>query len=162
MSFDAILQRLQNMTPFNIYQVNPDGTVAPWYNVNGSAVVSDLLLTDHNIREQVQTITGRIADWGRLAAQAKRVWSISERNYRVWRSTMYITIKNSEGKKTEKEIEATYRIHPDYARVYNEVERAEEAYNATLAILDAWKAKLQVIKAHVYRQNTEDGAVLTI
>jgi len=159
---DAIIQRLQNIASFNIYQINTDGTCQPWYNVTGKEVVDNLLLSDSDLRGQVQTVNGRIAYWGRLASQAKRVLEIKEREYRIWKATIYLHYRNDGEKHTEKELDALIRTSPGYVDSYQQIERAEEAYNSTLAVVDAWKSKLQVMKMAIYRQNTEDGSQLSL
>lgn len=161
MSFDAIVQRLQNMAPFNIYKINDDGTVEPWFRVTGQSVIPEIVLSEVGVGEQLQSVTAQIAYWGRLAAQAKRVWDVEERNYRIWRSTMWLMYKQDEIKRTEKEIDNVIRTQPNYQTWYSKVERAEEAYNSAVAIREAWKAKREVMKSAVYRQNTEDGSILT-
>ena len=160
---DPIIARLQNLHPFNIYQVSPaTGEVAPWFEVTGG-IVQDLVLRDDRLHEQVQTIAAQVMHWGRLAAQAKRVWEITERHYRIWRDRTVLTLldpatKPADWKKpTEKQVDGTIRILPEYTTHYQEQERAEEAYNAAMAILDGFRAKRDMIKAAVQRA-TEGSA----
>ena len=51
-ALDTIIARLQNMAPFNVHEVLPDGDTRPWFEVS-SAIVRDLVITEHNILEQV-------------------------------------------------------------------------------------------------------------
>lgn len=167
MSLDTVISRLQSMHSFNIYEVTPEGKVQPWYEVTPKSVVPDLVINENNLLEQVQTISARIAHWGRLAAQCKRVWQIEEREYRKWRDSYYLdTIQTaeSEGKKkpSDKVIEAGYRTHPIYDAMYSATERAEEAYNATLAILDGWRMKKESLRIAAYRRNEDGASILSI
>lgn len=165
MPLDAIVSRLQNMPAFNVFAISPqDGSVAAWYEVTGKAVIPDLVINENDILEQVQTVAARIAHWGRLAAQAKRVWQIEERRYRRWRDSLVLgLLQDAEvsgaKKPTQDKLEASYRTHPDYDFYYAATERAEEAYSATVAILDGWRAKKDALRMAVFRR-TEDGAAI--
>lgn len=154
---DQYVQRLQNIEPFDIYAVRPDGTVAPWYTVTGD-IARDIVIREDALAAQVEAVAAQVMHWGRHAALAKRVWEIEEREYRVWKAQRYLeTLKNAEGKKpTEAFIEATYRTHPEYGPRATRVERAEEAFNAAQAILEAFKAKRDMLKAAVVRAH-ENG-----
>lgn len=159
---DHIIQRLQNIPPFNIYQINPDGSCNPWYEVIGKDVVAELLISDFNIKEQVQSVSAIIGHWGRLRSQAKRVWDIKAREYRIWKATKYLEFRQDEEKHTEKEIDALIRTSVGYNQMYTEVERAEEAYESTSIIVQAWQAKKAMMKDLLYRHNTEDGSELVL
>lgn len=162
-TYDLIIKRLQAITPFNIYQVNEDGTVEPWYEVTSDQLMNDLVLADRDILTQVQTVANQVAHWGRLEAQCKRVWDIAEREYRTWRDGMYLQfLRGAEKKTTQKEIDAMIRTHPSYSLYYNRIERAEEAYNAATAVYKAWSVKKEMIGKAVYRQKDELGGKLSI
>lgn len=165
---DAVISRLQNMPSFNIYAISPnDGSVAPWYEVAGKFIIPDLVINELNVLEQVQTVAGRIAHWGRLAAQARRVWQIEERKYRRWRDGFIlkaIQVAEKEGKKkpSADALAAMYRSSSSYDGYYTATERAEEAYNATLAILEGWKAKKDALRMAVFRRNEDGAEILSI
>ena len=159
----AIVFRLQNMQPFNIHAVAPDGSAAPWYEVTGPDIIPQLILKNDNVLEQVQTVAGNIAHWGRLAAQSKRVWEIEEREYRIWRDTLSLALlSGAEKKMTQAAIEQTIRSDAKYREFYARIERAEEAHAATLAILDGWRAKKDMLKAAIIRTHEDSAAQLTI
>jgi hypothetical protein len=163
MGFDAVVQRLQNISSFNIYEVRADGSVAPWYEVAPADVIPTVVVNENDVLEQVQTLSGRIGHWGRLVAQCKRVWQIEERGYRVWRDTKYLNIvQTSEKKPTEKIIDATIRADPEYSVWYQRMERAEEAYNAAGAVLDAFRMKKEALRIAAYRRNEEGASILGI
>jgi len=54
-------------------------------------------------------------------------------------------------------LESMYRCKPEYHTYQAEVERSEEAYNATEAILQAWRLKKDALIALKPRYH-EDGA----
>jgi len=167
MALDVIVARLQNIQPFNIYAVNPDGSVVPWYEVTGAQLIPDLIVQESNLLEQVQIISARVMHWGRLVAQAKRVWQIEERIYRRWRDKFFldaIKVSESDGKKkpTDKQIEAEYRNSPEYVVLYSNTERAEEAYNACLAVLDGFKMKKEALRIAAYRRQEDGASILSL
>ena len=162
---DAIIARLQQLQSFNVHAVNPDGSVSPWYEVTGDKIVPDLVIQEADVLEQVQTISARIMHWGRMAAQCKRVWDITCREYRVWRDKLHLEqlIAAGDGKKpTDKVIQATIRAHDQYPVHYMRMERAEEAYNAATAVLDGFRAKKGMLTAAAYRRAEDGAAILSI
>lgn len=158
---DQYVARLQNLEPFEIQAIEPTGEVRPWYNVTGE-IVRDLVVYESNLSEQVQIVAGQIAHWGRLAAQAKRVWEIEERGFRRWKAAQVLAAseppENESGwkKPSEAKIEAMYRTNEQYAVWSKRVERAEEAFNAASAILEAFRAKVQVLRSLVFRGRDEN------
>jgi len=167
MSLDTIVARLQNMHPFNIYQVTAAGDAEPWWEVTGAEVVPQVVLNENDITEQVQAISAQIMHWGRLCSQCKRVWEIEERKYRIWRDSYSLELlrageEDKTKKMTEKVRDMTVRQHPEYTAHYIKTERAEEAYNAASAILDGFRAKKDAIKAAVYRSNESGAAILKV
>lgn len=156
---DQYIARLSNLNPFNVHAIKPDGEVVPWYEVTG-AIVKDLVIDEVQLGIQVETISAQITHWGRLAAQAKRVWEIEEREYRRWRD--YQILKQVEPptdpqarkewkRPTETILEATYRTHPDYPKHQQRIERAEEAFNASIAVQDGFRAKRDMLMRWVVR-----------
>ena len=167
---DQYIARLSNLNPFNIYAIHGGGEVQPWYDVTG-AIVKDLVVDEVALAQQVQTIGAQITHWGRLAAQAKRVWEIEEREYRRWRDYQVLkmvepptdpVVRKEWKKPTEQVIEATYRTDPDYVKYQQKVERAEEAYNAAIAVQEGFKAKKDMLMRYVVRYHDETQAHLTV
>ena len=161
--FDQYVARFQNLPPFNIHAITPDGMAdAPWFEVTQS-VVKDLVIDELRIPEQVDIIAAEIQKWGRLSALSKRVWELEERGYRSWRSAFLIKVtdpsdKSKEWKKPTSEIcECLYRVDPEYVKWQVKIERAEEAYNATDAVLQAFRAKKDMLMKFAQRHR-EDGA----
>ncbi len=159
---DQYISRFQNVQPFNVYAITSNGDVEPWYEVTDS-IVGELVLREEDLSTQVQSITAQIQFWGRLEAQSRRVWEVEERKYRQWRATQYLVsitppVDDAKWKKpSEKAIEAMYRSHPEYEGLQVKIERAEEAYNATRAVLEGFRAKRDMLKSYVFRHH-EDGA----
>jgi hypothetical protein len=164
-TLDQYVARLQNVRPFNIYTIDAAGDVAPWFEVTAE-VVHELVITTYDLMTQVQAISVQIQFWGRMESQCKRVWQIEERNYRRWRDAQVLALSQPPDdpeeakawkKPTEKRIEASYRQMPEYDQHWAAVERAEEAYNGAHAILEGFRAKKDMLRAHVFRSH-EDGA----
>ena len=143
---DQWVQRLQNMEPFNIYTIDEHGTPTPWYEVTGQEVIQALIFNDANRGISLDIVSSQIAHWGRHVAQCSRIWQIEERRFRTWKAKVSLQLHEEaakpDGKKATKEyIESTYRTMEDYTKHSIAVERAEEAYNAALAIHQAFRAK---------------------
>lgn len=164
---DAIVARVQNLAPFNIWEIRDDGTIGPWYEV-GPEVATDLVIRDELIGEAVRTITLRIMEWGRLVARARRVWEITERAYRMWRDARVLELitpppdEPQWKKPTQAEIDARVRTDPQYAVRYQAMERAEEAHNAALAVLDGYRAKKEMLRGAVIRASENAAPRLSV
>lgn len=161
-TLEAIVLRLASIHPVNIYEVTEDGVSArPWYLVDGS-VAHQLVIREAALTEQVQVIAAQIMHWGRLAAQAKRVWEVEERNYRIWRDGTILRLSEPGGEERKKgpaqwQCEAMMRENPAYLEFQKKLERAEEAFNVAQAILEGFQAKKEMMKSAVIRSR-EDGA----
>jgi lipopolysaccharide biosynthesis regulator YciM len=133
--------------------------VQPWFEVGGS-IIQELVIRQDMLGAQVEAIGAQIMFWGRMAAQAKRVWEIEERHYRVWRDRTMLALLEEQGdgkKRTKEQLEQLLRQHPEYAAYYRLVERAEEAANAADAVLDGFRAQKEMFRAAVTRSR-EDAA----
>ena len=182
---DQYIARMENIPSFNIHSVSADGMESnPWYEVKSSSIVRDLVLDEVNLGHQVQIITGEIQKWGRLLSQCKRVWELSERNYRTWRSRFVLdqmqppagtgkgvyedkdgwtlTAKGEPKSPTKETVEALYRVHSEYQQQQVLIERAEESYNATNAVYEAFKAKRDMLKQVAYRHRDSGQPQLSV
>lgn len=174
---DQWVARLQNLDEVNIHTIVESGQESvPWMPVVPSEVVRELVIDELNLRAQVESVTAQIQLWGRLTAKAKRVWDLADRKYRNWRSKHYIdtfappeddsdlkegwtkTAKGDPKPPTEKSWEAMYRSDPEYHRLQADIERAEEAYNSAMGILEAFRAQRDMLRAYAYSRR-EDGQV---
>jgi hypothetical protein len=99
------------------------------------------------------------------------VWQIEERNYRRWRDGQILEGSQPPGdpekakdwkKPSEKKIEAAYRLLPEYHRLWESVERAEEAKNSCHNILEGFRAKQFMMKNFVYRSKEDGVARLSV
>ena len=153
MDLDVVIARLQNLPGFTVSRVNEKGTIDVAYQVDMGIVIQELL-SNFDIEDQAQLIPAQIVNWGRIAAQVKRVWEVTERQYRVWRDSLWVDLATPlEGKKpTDKLIDATVRRHPGYSQCYAAMEEAEEIYNSCTAILDGWRAKKDIYKTGLIRR----------
>lgn len=165
---DMYIQLLHGMPSWNIHAVDQTGTVSPWYDVSTENVINDLVLKEHDLLLQVQTVAAQIAHWGRLKALAFRIWQMEDRARRTWKAAQFLTLYAPESpptgwKKPSKEVVTSeIRLHPDYAVYYTRVERAEEAYNATDAVLSAFRAKKDLLKEYVLKQQNDKAPQLDI
>ena len=151
MELDSFIARLQGIPSFNINLISNDGNgTVPWYEA-GPEVFRDLVVDELTIPDQVAKVAVEIQKWGRLSALARRVWQIHERGYRAWRSAFVLTETDPDGKPsgwkkpTKEQIEAMYRVDPKYHDWQVMIERAEEAYNAAEAMVQAFRAKKDVL-----------------
>lgn len=161
LDYDAYLARMQNMPSWNIHMLSEDGKKTfPWYEV-GPDIYRDLVVNEMNAPAEAATIASEIQKWGRLAALARRVWQVAERDYRAWRSAFLVvhmdpTDKPDGWKKPTKDhLEAAYRVEPEYHKKQIEVERAEEAYNATETVVAALKAKKDALIRYAAQWHAE-------
>lgn len=159
---DQYIARYQNLPPFNINALAEDGmTAVPWYEVT-QEIVRDLVINELAIPAQVDTIAADIQKWGRLSALAKRVWELEERNYRAWRSRFMLKAVDPAGKPegwkkpSNETVEAMYRTDTEYAKWQMRVERSEEAFNATEGVLQAFRAKKDMLMRFAPRYR-DDG-----
>jgi hypothetical protein len=156
---DAYLSRLQNIPPFDLQTLDDQGNVIPWYRVDGS-VMRDLVVQELNFETHAAVLPMKIFHWGRLAARARRVWEVREREYRTWRDALILKCIDAGDKKpTQKELDAQVRTHPMYGNLYARIEAAEEATNAAEAIVTALKAQKEVLRI-VARRYAESGATM--
>lgn len=161
---DQYVQRLRAIDPVSVPGFDDVGNIVPEKAilVDGN-VVGDLIIYDSTIADAVSVVAGQIMWWGRVAARAQRVWHHKDREATQWKAKKFLEMAVSEGKPdgwkkpTEKVIEASYRADDQYTILYREVEAAEEAYNVCRLIVDAFKAKRDMLKADVYRAH--DGSV---
>jgi len=166
LELDAIIQRLQNLPKWNIYRVLVDGTTQPWYEVDGR-ICADLVIREDQLVAQIEQLPIHILQWGRLTAQAKRVWEIAERHYRVWRDSRSLQIMEEavgagEKRPTKEFVDQTVRADPEYTKYYIEQERAEEAYNAASAVLEGFRAKKDLLRTFAIRYQEQGSPRLSI
>lgn len=176
---DAYVQRFQNLPPWNIHLLAPNGTSAkPWYEVTGEAIARELIFDELNTMVQVDTVAADIQKWSRLEAMCLRVWQLTERELRTWKAKFSLeAVKppvfdaeageypekegwgtDSKGKPkapTQATIEALYRTHKKYAQLSINMERAEEAYNATRMVTEAFKVKARLIERFARKYHSE-------
>ncbi len=165
-----MIERLASLPSFNIHAIKGDETV-PWFEVTGKMLVKDLLIDSTDLGAQVDVMAVQIMHWGRLEAQARRVWEVEEHKYRVWRDTQYVRLTDpphdlKQGqqwkKPTEARVEADIRVHEDYPVWQGRLERAEEAYNATRYAREAFVAKKDMLKQFGMRAHDNSGQRLSV
>jgi hypothetical protein len=156
------LVKLVNQPDWNIYRFEErDGQVRPepWYPVTG-AIAHVVAIRDADLETQVQEVASQVQFWGRMEALAERALQWEERQVRVWEAQRYMEAREPKGgdwkKPTEAEIQASYRLHPDYDRMYTRVERAREALTSTRWVREAWVVKAQLMRLAV-RRSADDS-----
>ena len=160
---ESILARLLNFAPWNVYRFNTITKECEPHLEIASGVLYDVVIQEGNLREQVQTVSGQIAHWGRLLAQCERVWQATEHKYRVWRDGKSLDLTNPEDKPddwkkpTQGQVDRLIRVDPEYTEWYIKQERAQEAYNATKAVYEAFKAKKDMLKAALIRSKEDSS-----
>lgn len=171
---DAYIQRLQCIQPVLLHTIDfQTGQIAPHLWITGGDLARDLVIREDTLRTQVDVIATQIMYWGRLRAQAKRVWEAEERHYRVWRDSAMLQLIDSAEKKptaadsgksaktdkrpTKEMLEMHMRQHQEYGARYSRVEAAEEVYNTLDAAVSAFKAKDQMLQSDVFR--VRDGSL---
>ena len=162
-TLNELIQKFQNLPSFTVKALGPDGSPMDWYTVHPGELVLDLVIREEDLMGQISTLSTHIMNWGRIASLAQRVWEIEQRRFRTWKAQQYLaactkpddwtpTEKDAKGndkswsKPSDKAIEASYRIHPQYAVLEQQVESAAEAYNCAQSFLDAFKAKRDMLR----------------
>lgn len=156
LSVENVVERALDIPPFTIETVDVRGNVVPWRVVDPKPLVAELVINPHRLRDQIDALPVQIGAWGRLCAQARRVWSIREREYRVWRSREELRLRDEGPKLTVAQAEAQVRIHDEYLGYQQRIEAAEEVYNITTMIYEAFRAKQRVLGSDVYRSHDGD------
>ncbi len=158
--FDAYVQRLQNLTPFSMLHPTPDGEdVVDWFQVTQQFVLPELIIQHLNIPAQVDLCPAQLQTWGRYKSIAQRAVDICQRRYRCWRDAFQLKAletaeRSGEKKPTSAMLEMMYRQEPEYRKLYQKIEQAEEALNAITAVYEAFKVKANLLGAHapMYRE----------
>lgn len=165
---NVLCERLGSIPSFNIHVIDK-GKSKPWYEVSGPQLIKDLVIDETNLHQDVVTVAAHVAHWGRLEAQAKRVWEMAETEYRVWRdgeALKMMTPPEDAGsawkKPPEHLIDATIRTKPAYVKHQANLERAEEAFNAAHFARDAFLAKRDMLKLCVVRAQGNSGPRLSV
>lgn len=162
---------MDHFSAFNILEIKDNGADVDFnrgLNVDAS-ILPQLAINEANLRMEIIQLPSTIAFWTRMVARARRVWEILERDYRSWRSqiTLQLLEKPADAtaswkKPTKDQVDATYRINPTYKLYYMKIEAAEEAYNAAVGILEAFKAKKELLKLSVITVHNENEPRMVI
>jgi hypothetical protein len=165
MTLEAIIQRLSTINPVAITDVTVTGDLGAVGTMIDGKIVNELVIWEAGLVEQVQVIAAQIMRWGRLAAQAKRVWEIEERDYRIWRDGLTVSlaaVADEKKKPPQYLLEAQMRADPLYPIFQKKLERAEEAYNVAQAVLEGFRAKKDMLKSSVVRSQEDSAPRLSI
>lgn len=152
---EQVVARLKNSPPWVIYSANEHtDSLDPTYTIS-SDVIDSLIIKEANLKDQIDIISCQIQYWGRLEAMARRAMVISDRMYRCWKSKKILSYINHDPsdkswkKPTDTVMEAMYRNDLEYNLYQIQMEKNEEAYNATHMVLEGFKAKREMLKLAV-------------
>lgn len=149
MMIDAYIQVLQNLPSFEIYAIDSEGNPIPWLTVNGADLAQELVIREHSLAIQVQTVALKVMEWGRLVARCQRILDIENRFYRTWKAKLVEAKIQSGEKLTEKAMEAIYRSAPEYDAWNVKIERAQEALSSAQAVLDGFRSKSLMLRSSI-------------
>ena len=160
-NLDGYVQSVQGLPAVRVMRVDDTtGQVGPWFEIT-SDVARDLVIYEQTLGHQVQIIAGEINKWHRIAAQAKRVWQVREREYRIWRDAYVLALTDPEGKPKEwkkptvAQVEAEYRTEAGYVTYQEAIEAAEEAFTAIQGVVEGFRAKRDMLRTYVL--SSRDG-----
>lgn len=169
----AQLDKLKHIPPFTVEAID-ETTQQPrvWF-FGGAGEIEVLRMIDAADRLRVFAMCGaEIGRWERASAATKRVWQYHESMYGQWKAALTVEYTTppaaveaeeappAEGEKAKKtkaapewkappewQVEARYRNHPNYRKMNINVERAEEAHNTVLGIINAWETIARLLGA---------------
>jgi hypothetical protein len=134
--------------------------------VEMAQVINECVIHIDGEEDQRRLVSGQVATWGWIAARAQRVYERTEALYRRWREGEFWKAKQPPEdpeaakkwkKPTDKEAEATYRLHPEYEAWQFKIERAREAWNQCEAIVEGFKAKKDVMRRTQRRMDADEA-----
>lgn len=146
---DIIIQALQNLPTFSIYTISNIGTPIPWMEVSGVDIANELVIREHTLATQIQSIGIKIMEWGRLVARCQRVLDIQNRLYRSWKANLIKEKIEAGDKLTEKAMEAIYRSNEKYDTWNESIEEYAENLACAQAVLDGFRAKKDALRFSV-------------
>ncbi len=157
---DQHIHRLQNLAPFTIQKLNAEGEPEDWWTVEPASLVGMVILNPTTLHQSILDMGVYIMEWSRHVARAQRIWEIHERRRTVWKAAQLVEGKEKDPKAPQWMLEAAYRQHPDYERLSANVDRAAEAHNCAQAVVDALKAKRDMMRSFVRRGHDGNPEIL--
>lgn len=158
---DKIIHYFQESMPsFDLHRLSDDVSDSVlWMTVEGSAVVSELIVNELDVPVEVDRCPMQLAYWGRMVALCRRVVELHERRYRVWRAEQWERVLNEaakaeEKKPTDRTIESKIRRMSEYNTLKDAIARAEESRDACEMIVEGFRAKTSLLTSHapLYRE----------
>lgn len=156
------VKRLEQMKPFVVSEVGPDGELTPYLEIRGEQIIPAVVISEHDLGGQVERVSAEIAWWSRLAAQCDVVVQYKERKYAIWKSRFRLDHAGDEhpttGKKvTLAQLEDLYRVSDEYSAINDELERVREALRSCEGVVEAFRAKRELLMRTVWR--AQDGSL---
>lgn len=143
--------------PFTVYRV-VDGGLVEYLTVTGDSVVNEVAVSEHDLAGQLEKISTQIAWFSRLYGQTERVHAFTARQYAVYKAKRYVEIqKGKDGEKPPpaNAIDRIIRTEPGYGVAATAMEEAGEAMTSCKGIVDALKAKKEIMIREFFRANDE-------
>lgn len=144
-----LFDRIADIPPF-VVQAH-DGALGeprPWFTADAREL-QQLRTTASDLPRLRMVTAMMLGRWGRALAATKRVWQWHDRRLREWQAAQTIALHTPPEDEAQRKAwkapsvaatEAHYRTRPEYSRLYQAVEEAQEAHTATQGVLDAWTA----------------------
>lgn len=125
-------------------------------------LIPQLTIRTKDILTEAATCPAHVLYWGLEAARAKRHFESVEAAYRSWRDRAFVNFKtggNPESSKVPSDAlcEKQYRIAPEYGEWQRRRADAQEGSDCAQAVLEAFRAKVQLIKTQEQLLRDEAG-----
>jgi hypothetical protein len=148
------------MQPFTVFEIVEGKSVRPYIVVEGGPLIEAVRISQHDVAGQAERVSAEIGWWSRLHAQAERVAQFAEREYAIWKAAFRLehagVVLESTGKRpTIAQLEDLYRTADGYRTQNAFLEEAKEAAASARGVVDAFKAKRDIISRELYRANDE-------
>lgn len=159
-NYDKHVQRLQNMSPFNIQRLDESGEPVDWWEIEPSTLVGMVLIDEATLHQSILDLGVQVMEWARYVSWCQRICDVHERRLRVFKAKMIVAGKEKDPKVAIALLEAAYRQLPEYEELSVAVDRATDAYNSTCAVVEALKAKREMLKTFARRMHDGNPEIL--
>jgi hypothetical protein len=153
-----IIRRVRLEMPVQITLPDPISGVD--FVLSRDNVLSLLIIDTGNIFLEGQTVSAFFAEMGRAQRGCERACARAEVEFRIWKAQMVRSYKASaeaSGKRgTDKDAEASYRVHPDYRDHANLPGYYRAAGNLFLDIKEGFAIKARMITSQARAQGEHE------
>jgi hypothetical protein len=124
-------------------------------------LIPQLTIRTKDLLSEASTCGAHILYWGIEAARAERHYEQAEAAYRAWRDRMWIEFKTGGDPASKAPSDALcekkYRTAPEYGEWQRRIADAKEGMRCSQAVLEAFRAKRELIKAQEKLLSDEAG-----